>query len=347
MTRTLALVFTFVIPFVLAGCYHENDYSPTDPGVLVLSVTGSDTAPADGNSRIHLTARITPEAAQTKRTIAFSTSAGTLLGGTGTSATEKTVDVDISGVARIDLQAPTTAQTVTVTARVKDQPIVQQISLSFTAVKPEAIVQFVTAPLSAPADGATESLFTVFVPNAQNLEPAQRNVSFTTTSGKFLPDNAPTASVPINAAGQASVALRSADVATNGIVRATINGGTAEVRIEFTAAPPELIELTPDKGVLEAKFADSVIIHAKLRRRVGKVTAGTFVTFRATTNAGAAIGLFRDQRTATDGNGDASTTFTAGDTPYRGPVTITATADGTTVAGTTTVQVVAPAGNGT
>jgi hypothetical protein len=341
MRRIPALL---IAVFVLFGCYHEKDYSPTDPGVLLFSVAGSDVAPADGNSRIHLTARITPEAASTKRTIVFTTSAGTLLGGTGTSATEKSVDVDISGVARIDLQAPTTAQSVTVTARVKDQPIAQQLALTFTPVKPEALVQFVAAPASAPADGATESLFTVFVPNSQNLEPAQRNVTFSTTAGKLLPEATGTNSVPINAAGQASVSLRSSEVATTGIVRATFSGGTAETRIEFTTALPELIELTPDKVVLEAKFADSVIIHAKLRRHVGKVTIGTFVTFHATTSAGAAIGLFRDQRTATDGNGDASTTFTAGDTPYRGAVTITATVDGTSVIGTTTVQVVAPAG---
>jgi len=344
MRKATALTFAVLLA-VTSGCYREHNYSPTDPGVLLLIVEGSDSVPADNISRVHLLARVTPEAASSKRTIDFSTSAGTLIGGTGTSATEKTVDVDVKGEARIDLQAPSSAQAATVTARVKDQPILRQITINFTAVNANAVVNFVIAPKSAPADGATESLFTVMVPAFQTLDPNSRSVTFQTTAGKLLPDATSSVSVPVNSTGQASVTLRSAETLTTAIVRATIANTTAETRIEFVPALPEVIELLPDKTTVQGKSSDSTIVRITLRRTIGKVTPGTFITFHATTSTGAVIGIFHDQVTASDANGQASTTFSPGDTAYRGPITITVEVAGTNVRGTTTIQVVEPSGS--
>jgi hypothetical protein len=64
-------------------------------------------------------------------------------------------------------------------------------------------------------------------------------------------------------------------------------------------------------------------------------------TFRATTAAGAPIGFFRDVTTVSAA-GTATATFLAGETDYRGAVTITVGAEGSSVTGTTGITIVDP-----
>src|SRR5690349_16409211 len=82
-----ALLALLALLLLTAGrCYERSRYDPT-PGLidatLSLSTVGGQTSlPADGVSRLTIVAQISPSSDLDKRTIVFTTSAGTLVGGT-------------------------------------------------------------------------------------------------------------------------------------------------------------------------------------------------------------------------------------------------------------------------
>ncbi len=334
-----ALVAALVVS--ATGCYRGSDYSPTEPGVLVLTADATS-IPADGVSRTGLTVTITSRASTAHRVIAFSTTAGSFVGGTGTTATDREVTVDADGRGTIQLQSSTNDETASVTARAKDLPATQQqVSVHFVLPASGDVIRFVASPASAPADGATVSTFSVSVPIAQNISSASRNVTFQTTAGTFLPDGTSIA-VPLDTTGTAVVQLRSPSQIAISVVRATTSSFTAQTQISFTRAQPDSIEVKLGKFSVQPKLTDSVTINVQLRRGVGTVTAGAGLTFSAVDASGGTIGLFQPQRTVADDKGQAVGVYSTGDTDYRGQVSIRVQADGTDVIGTAVLQVTAP-----
>lgn len=322
------------------SCYRGSDYSPTDPGVLVLTVDATS-IPADGVSRTGLTVTITPRASTAHRIIAFSTTAGSFVGGAGVTATDREVTVDADGRGTIELQSSTNDEIANVTARAKDLPATQQqVSVHFVRPAAGDVIRFVASPASAPADGATVSTFSVSVPIAKSILSTSRNVTFQTTAGTLLPDGT-SITVPLDATGTAAVQLRSPSQIVTSIMRATISSFTAQAQIDFTRAQPDSIEVKLDKLSVQPKLADSVTFHVQLRRSMGTVTAGAGLTFTAFDASGGTIGLFQPQRTAADDKGQAVGVYSTGDTNYRGQITIRVQADLTDVTGTAVLQVVA------
>jgi hypothetical protein len=304
----------------LAACdYDTDDYrTPTDPAAqyLQLSIVGAaDSLPADGVSRLTLEARVSPDS--TQRQVQFTTSLGTLVGGTGTDGTARQVEVDSSGVAQVELQSARQVGTARVTASVVGvAQVAQSLDVRFVAADAGSVLRFVAAPAAAPADGATASRFTVEV--SPEVDPALRTVTFTTTLGSFTAGAAATTSapVPVDAEGRASVLLYSPPAVGEALVAATVAGTSRQTAVRFERALPETLLVDLSKLSVEDSLTDSITLTVTLLRDVGTVTDGTVVRFAARGPSGAAFGLF-DGITAS-GNGTATATFTPAGSGVRG-----------------------------
>jgi hypothetical protein len=331
--RPAFLVLSGVLPllFLLAchGDYDRDDHrTPTDPGsqFLVLTAEGDAAMPADGVTRLRLAARISADAVN--RTIQFITTAGTLVGGTGSDATLREVTVDSSGLAWIELQSPLTPGTARVTARVKDVPqVAQSLSVTFVDPGPDALLQVTAAPAVAPADGATASRLTVRI--SPRIAAGDRTVRFQTNLGSFAPGAAmPETTVPVAADLTASVLLYSPSQIGEALVRVTVAGATREVRVRFDRALPDRLLIMLDKLTVSDSATDQIVVTVTLLRDVGTVTAGTEVTFEATRDnpPGGRFGLLNPPVAVTAADGTATVRFSPGGSGYTGPATITARA---------------------
>lgn len=328
-------------PF-LSGCYKQGDFEP--PAVidesLVLGTAGGVTSlPADGVSRLRLIAQLDPRADLNKRTVIFSTTAGTLVGGNPSLVTgEREVAADGTGQATIELVAAQQVGPAVVAARVKEVPgLSRSLAIGFTAADVNGVIRFVASPGSAPADGATKSLFTVEVSPAL---PLGTQVAFSTSGGQFAPENASSATRSIDGSFRATVELVSPATIGTGIVSATANQVTRQATISFVRALPDRILVsTGGKVTARAGLDDPVTVTASFQRDIGQVTQGTPAVFTATDSSGREIGLFRDASTV-NASGSASATFLTGTTTYRGPVTIAVNAQGHTVRGSAVIEIV-------
>lgn len=327
-----------------AGCYHESDYSlPTDPATAYLTLSPSTaTLPADGVSRVTITARVTSLADTSTRTITFETTAGSLVG--GATATTRDVIADAAGQATVQLQSGQTTDTAIVTAKVKDVPSVlpARTIVTFLPVNPDTVVRFTSIPASAPADSATVSTIIVEVAGATNLPAASRSVMFQSTAGTFLPDNTATFTTTVDAGGMARALLRSPASPTTARVRVVFNNVVSDAFIRFDNATAEALTVTSDKFGLHANFTESAKIDVQLRRQVGIPSAGAEIVLSAIDDKGRAVGSFSSASLLSDATGHASTNFTVGTAPDASVVTITAAVKGTDVKGTTTIHILPP-----
>ncbi len=329
-------------------CYESDDHDLTPRLIdetLALSVAGNSTSiPADGASRLRLIAEISRNADGNRRTIGFSTSAGTIVGGTPTTggpSGEQSVIADSTGRATIELQSPQQVGSAVVTVRVIEVPgLTRTLAVGFTAPNADDLVRFVSAPTSAPADGATLNRFDVVIaPTFALGTPVTFSVA---GDARWSPGGGPTISVPTDGSFRATALLQSPTTLGRTLVRATANNITREVPLDFVRALPDVVLVsTAQKVEVKPGFNDPVSVTATLSRNVGTVTQGTVVVWTATDRNGQSIGLFRDA-TTTGANQQASATFLVGDTTYRGNVTIAASAQGHSVRGTAVVVVVDP-----
>jgi len=321
-----------------AGCYHKNDYLPTAPAsasaITLASADGTLSIAADGLSRLTLVAKISADADADKRMVTFTTSTGSLIGAAGSGLTLD-VAADSTGRAVVALQSSTKVETAIVTANVKAAPsLAAQLQVSFTAPGPDELLRFVAAPATAPADGATVTLFTVAVSPAVTTG----TVAFSSsTGGAFAPSPA-----PIGIDHTATAGLTSPKTLGAATVVATLpNGFSRQTQITFVPALPDAITLAVDKASVPA--SGTIHVTAHLTRLVGLVTANTTVRFSAKDAANGAVGTFINQTVvqpaASGTESTATADFLPGATAVPGPVTITVGTDPPSVVGTTTVTV--------
>jgi hypothetical protein len=340
--RTLLLPCTALLALACNG-YDRNEFNPpTAPGqqFLVLSVAGGATAlPADGVSTVQLTAAIDPGAQQ--RVIEFTTTAGILVGGAGT-PTDQTVTVDGSGHATLALQSATTPGPATVTAKVQALPsVAASLQLTFVPAGSNDLIRVVSAPASAPADGASASNLTVAI--SPLIAAGARTVTFTTNNGSFAPgSNTLSIQVPAGADLTATAVLYSPLQIGNALVTAAVAGASQQIPLRFERALPDLVTLQLSDITVTDSTSGKLTVTATLLRNVGAVTPGTAVTFQATRNdTGAPFGLFTGNPTVTAAGGVATATFSPGGSGYRGPAQMTARAENGKTA-TLDFQVTAP-----
>lgn len=336
------VVLAFFGLLAAGGCYEKKDFGPTAPDVrqaLTLSTAGGVTSlPADGLSRLRIVAQISPDADPDKRTVTFSSSAGTLIGTASNGVVE--VPADLSGLATIELRSALQVGDAVVTAGIKGvDGLTRSLVISFVPANGDELIRFVAAPSSAPADGASTSAFTVRI--APSF-PAGTMVKFQTSAGTFQPGDLTMIDATAAADFTASADLKSPASLGAARISATVGGLSRETTVNFTRALPNRITVsTNGTFALPPSTSTGASVIGTFLRDLGKVTEGTVATFRATTDAGAAIGFFNDISTVKS-DGTATATFLPGQTTYRGRVTITVGADGTAVNGTTQIEIVDP-----
>lgn len=190
----------------------------------------------------------------------------------------------------------------------------------------------------APADGETLVPVLVQVPNSARGD--SRKVTLTTSLGSFEGSSTQPLTVVANAEERAIADLRAPSRTGWARVRSTVAGVIREDSIQFVAAAPSRIDVDAGKFTLAAGLKNEIVVKATLRRFPGKVTPGAAVSFTATrADNGQAIGQF-STAAPSDANGEVSVRYSAGETPYRGVVIITATHEASKTAGTTRLQIV-------
>ncbi|HEX4953687.1 MAG TPA: hypothetical protein VF017_09880 [Thermoanaerobaculia bacterium] len=324
----------------LAGCYDKDDYAPTEANVnqivVLESVSGATSLPADGFSRLPVQARLLGDPAFARRTVIFSVDNGTLDGGQAPSDCPacREVVADSTGRARVDVIAGTRVGTAIVSARLKEATGIR-VDLALQLVAPAAgdVVRFVAAPATVPADGATLTTFTVEV--AGSVPQAQRTVRFAATAGSFSSGGTTPIDVPVDAGNRASADFKSPATIGTARITATVAGVTRETAVSFARALPGAIVVTANPPVLMAAANAQTTITATLLRDVGQVTDGAVVTFSARDASGTALGLFTN--VTRSASGSASAVFLP-QTTTPGRVTITVGVEGSRVTGSVDIE---------
>lgn len=316
----------------LSACYDAKDYTPTESlsrGIVSLAtVNGVGSMPADGVSRLTVVALLSAEAAAANRTVVFTTTAGKLIGGTGSGDLRREVPAASDGRALVDLQAGTQVESAVVRAQIQSADgvvpgVAAELQIAFTAPGPDDVIRFVTAPAEAPADGASTTLFRVAV--ATGL--AGQTVHFTTTQGTFAGTaSAPTVDSPVLADSTASASLVSPLILVDATVTASINGQAREAQVRFTRALPQQLVVTTDATTVSAAAGTKVTVTVRMIRDRGTVTPGTTATFTAA-SGGVAAGSFQSIGVS-DSTGTLTADWFPGTTTPVGPVTITVRAEG-------------------
>jgi hypothetical protein len=322
---------------VLAGCdTHNPDQYITAPSntsdFLTLSADAASVE-ANGVSTVTLRARIPSYSHQDKREVAFTASAGQLIGSgaPANAGTELKVIAVPEGdelIAQVLLRSTTTVETAVV--RATAQKLVSEVRVAFTAPDASRYITIRIAP-TAPADGAT------LTPIALSIDPtlaaSRRTVTLEASKGRLSPNRV---SFGIGESS-ATVFLESPIEAVSAFVTATIeNTATTRASVTFEPALPASIVVNRDKISIQANHNQTVRVEAVLLRQPGKVTPGTAVTFRAVDDNGHGIGAFFSvQRSNADGIATAS--WDPVDPMFTGRVTISATVG--SVSGSTDVTV--------
>lgn len=206
------------------------------------------------------------------------------------------------------------------------------------------LIAFAAAVHRADADGATQIKLTATLDQAVQL--VRPYVAFSTTAGSLVPGGTSIATVTPDIGGSAIVVLVAPSAPGVAYLRAGADTTVRTDSVVFVRALPSRINLEPKRftlisDTLATSQDDTLIV--TLTRDVGVVTAGTLVSFSATTTIGPPA-VFAGVSTS-NAAGVVTMRYSPGLTKYRGPVTITATTtgqDGSPLVAQTTVQIIAP-----
>jgi hypothetical protein len=315
---------------------YDSGFEPS--AALVVSVAPNvPSIPADGFTRVTITAQIDINSNATHRTVIFSTSKGTLFGQKAVEDGAFEVAAGSDGKAVIELRSSKDAGVAIVQAKVGGYSATT--SVTFTGVNSDTIVQISSSLTAVPGDGASSALISAQV--QEGWLDATRQITVTTTLGTLDGPTATSVTPTADAQGRVSVVLRSPHDKGTALVTASSGGVSRTLTVTFTEAPPERLLVQSDIAFLPASPADKAHLTVTLTRSSGKPTIGTPVIFRATDVNGTAIGAFAGIQPS-NASGVATADFSVGTTTYRMPVTIAASVDGTPASGTTQITIVGP-----
>lgn len=306
------------------------------PDDIIRVSTSASEMPADGFSRVAITAELGPAPSTSNRPVTFKTTAGTFVGAAAP-AKEITVNADSAGIARVELRSSTDVEQAIVTASAGG--VTRSATIAFTAPSPGNIIHISATANVVPADG--ETVIQVIAQVAAGLQSNQRSVEFTTSAGSFVKSGNQAVTETASLDNRAIVDLKAPRAPSNTRLTATVNGVKAEMTIAFVAALPQRIEV---QAPFSIKANEEVTVTAKLFRTPGSVTRDRDVSFTAIDAAGNAVGLFHNVRVSAD-DGTATATYTPNGTDHRGPITIrasTQSSTGETIVGQASAVIVDP-----
>lgn len=283
-----------------------------------------DTVLVTGTSTTEIRVHIDPNLEGEDRRVTFSTSLSRFVFGSGDGKTRQVL-ADKDGVAKVTLESPEGGGEVVVTATVRGFSLEETIRFF---VQPS--ISFVRPPTSAPADGETQSRFSVRI--VSELERAENlSLEFVTTAGTLISGDQEGQRLTLMAGMQDTlgILLRSPRQVGAALVTASIGGNLSdETSIIFDVAPPDSIVVAIDPEKFQLRPNDQTTLQATLIRAPGRgqATEGLSVSFFAADSLGNAISRSRFFNvTTSNANGIATAIFTPDGSPYRGLVTITAT----------------------
>lgn len=303
---------------LLSACQGGISDLPEPLGVSALNFDPPRSI-ADGKSVVKLEVRVDSAAPPSDGKVLLTTTVGTFLGGT----TTITISLEPGGLGFAQLKAPDAAGVAKISATAAG--VTRYFEVTFDAAVPVAqtkgILGIVTSPTASVADATSLVTFKVIVDTLPR--PSPNVVALSTTAGTFAGTNsATTVNVPVNDSGYAYARLRAPAEPGTALVTATVGSSVRQSEIVFAPAPPESVLLSGDFAV-KAGALNSAAISALLLRATGAPSSGVSVQFSADTVGGKSgdFGAF-SPRTATSTSSTVLTRFTAGETSYRGDVTI-------------------------
>lgn len=201
---------------------------------------------------------------------------------------------------------------------------------------PGKIVWFVSGDTTVAADASSSAKIVAQI--SPDAAPERRKVVFKTSSGSFKNGSGDSVVVEANKDFQATAYLTSIKTLTSEVsIKARSVKSDVTRKIEFTKAYPDKIAVTVDSFAIENNFKSEVLITASLSlNNGGKPSVGHRVNFKATDQGGHDLGHFLNGQdfAFTGADGKTSIRYSAGETSYKGPLTITAvtaTSDGTSI----------------
>ena len=331
----MSIRFCVIASAVLFGVACHDIKDPPEPEG-VQKVSFAPEAPlADGATVVTLTLSMNPAVLPADKKIVLTTTAGTFLGATAT----VNASVNEAGVAYAQLKAPSSPGKAIVSMTAAAVTSYTEIVFA-QAPSNDGILKVTATPSTQLADGASTIAIDVAVDTTPRPA-AGTKVSLGTTAGTFL-GGTTSNEVPVNDSGLAHARLKAPAEPAVALLTATMGGTTRFSEILFTPAPPTEVRVTTSAFSTKAGAENAITVTATLVRTSGTPSAGVTVTFTADIPGGTTgeFGQF-SPRSATSTSSTATSQFTAGATPYRGPVIIraVATRDGVSVVGTATVTI--------
>ena len=273
-----------LLALVATGCHRPDDYLLASQADQVLSVTLSTTTlPADGISRATITAQLDPRTDIDKRTITFTTTAGTLIAD-GKEGTAITVPADTSGKAIVELRSSTTPATARIDVTVAS--VSRSASVQFAQLAREEVFDVALSGTSVPADGFSTIVITITLKRLGT--PDQRAVTVQTSAGSLNTagqTNSRSVTVTAGGSGRVVVEIQSDTVGT-AHVRVVALDTVYEFDITFTAlTQPEVFDVSVGSPSIPADGFSTTPITVTLKRpgtvqqRAVKfeTSAGTFI----------------------------------------------------------------------
>ncbi len=336
----------FLAGLLVGGLAVRGWLAPPDDLTLELTASG-DSLPADGYSRLDLTATVPRGLEPEARHVVFQTTKGRFkTGGGEMDASRLEVAADAGGIARAQLVGGVEAGTALVSASLarrhgsesdsEQLEFVVTDSLEILLEPPvvENTVRLEAASATAPADGESATKITVSV--NPELPSELRDTTVETTFGRLEGSDQPYRELFVGGSNQETIDLLSPIVP--GVARVSVFVGqlSASTPVEFVPALPDEIFVRPPQQAWP--HGTWFKVEALLERRSGRVSEGTPVTFSVHALEGLEPHMELPIRVAyparTDLNGLAVTELLLEDTGYTGTAILRADVEGSGAAST-------------
>jgi hypothetical protein len=302
------------------ACHSPDDYllSPSRLDQVLNVTLSATTIPADGVSVVTITAQLDRRTDADKRSVTFTTTAGTLIAG-GSEGASITIQADSAGTATAELRSSTT--TATARLQVTVGSVSRTASVAFLGLPREELFEASLSRASVPADGFSTTVITVTLRRPGTL--LQRAVRFETSLGTFIAPGQPNSrAVTLTAETTGRVAVDLQSEKTVGVARVRVTAVDIPYEFDVTFSPVDpaqiiTVSVAPPSG--PADGVTPLIISAAVA--AGLPAGRRTVTFRST------VGQLIPTTLEADGSDIARASLVS---TITGVARITATVDGTT-----------------
>lgn len=282
----------------------------TSSGAVAFEIPGAENLPADGFSLLKITAHTDPNVEPAKRFITIKTDLGTF------SNNDKTISlpIDVTGNVTTYIKGNMTG-TATLVAT-GPSTLTANKNVFFVQPAADDIFKIDAFTDNIPSDGVS----TMAIPVSMNksLAAVDKKITFTSTAGSFQVPSPVV--IGADSDGKLTGFLKAS---TPGPVYLTLSamGITRNLTVNFTKAGPDFLLLSGNASLAHG-ITNATTLTINLRRNTGTPNADFLFDYKAVDASNNVIGIFSNG-TSSNTAGTATVSYTAGETDYRGLVTIT------------------------